>query len=48
MAGHRMLDMAAEGMTATFDVEEWASATYIVIVRTRHGATVHRLVVKAH
>ena len=48
MAGHRMLDMAAEGQSATFDVEGWANATYIVIVRTHHDATVHRLVVKTH
>ena len=46
MAGHQVLDLIADGTSITFDVEGWANATYIVLVRTVHGTTAHRLVVK--
>lgn len=46
LAGRRMLSLTSSGREASFDVSSWPAATYIVILRTPQGSTIHRLAVK--
>lgn len=46
LSGRKMLNLDAEGNEVSFDVSAWPTATYIVILRTAEGPSVHRLAVK--
>ena len=44
--GERVLDQAAHGTTASFDVTGWQAGAYVVLVRTPAGTIAKRLIVE--
>ena len=45
-AGAKLLDLDAEGLSASFSVQDWSNGVYLVVVRTSRGILSKKLVVE--